>query len=435
MRKLFKPWFLLLALMAIGLFAAAACGDDDDDGGTGTATGTGTPAPTTAGGEVKTDVGVTDTEIKLGQHIVESGNLAAVYAPVAPALTAYFNKINQEDGGVCGREITLTVEDDQYSPSVAREKAQKLVEQDKIAAFVNNLGTPPNTGSAQYINDQEVPDLFIATGVPGFADAATYPWTVLYNPDYISEGQILGTYIDENFSGKTVGILYQNDDFGKSGRDGFKEKFTGSIVEEQSYDSTATDISSQLAVLKAANPDILFVYATPSFTAKVFGYMAQNNWAPQVAESYVNSATTLAALVGGDQGPAAGFEQIAGTISTNYILDPIADATDPAIVEHTRIMGAFGGPDVGSLSVYAQAVAETMVKTLEIACDNGDLTRQGIMDAAESITDFTPSVILPGITVDLSKTDHSALQQLMPVEVQADGTLKNLADAPIAGGG
>ncbi|MEK7248753.1 MAG: ABC transporter substrate-binding protein [Chloroflexota bacterium] len=430
MRQILKPWLLLVALMIVAALAAVACGDDDDDDDGGTPTGT--AAATGGTDEVLTDVGVTDTEIKLGQHIVQSGNLAAVYAPVAPTLQAYFKKVNDEDGGVCGRDITLIVEDDQYSPATARDRAQKLVEQDKIAAFIGNLGTPPNTGSASYINEQEVPDLFLATGVPGFADAATLPWTVLYNPDYISEGHILADYVNENLPDQTVGILYQNDDFGKSGRDGFKENFTGTVAEEQSYDSTATDINSQLATLRAADPDILYLYSTPAFTTRVFGYMSQNSWTPQVVQSYVNSATTLATLVGGDAGAAAGFEQIAGTISANYILDPIADADNPAIVEHTRIMGAFGGPPVGSLSVYAQAIAETTVKTLQTACDNGDLTRAGIMAAAESLDGFAPSVILPGISITLSKTDHLALQQLMPVEIQADGTLKALADEPIS---
>ncbi len=126
---------------------------------------------------------------------------------------------------------------------------------------------------------------------------------------------------------------------------------------------------------------------------------------------------------------------IAGAISNNYILDPLADADDPAVVEHTRILDTYGGPPVGTLTVYAQAIAETAVETLQIACDNGDMTRAGIMAAAESITDFHPSVLLEGINLSLSDTDHAAIQSLIPVEIQSDGTLLPLVDEPITAGG
>lgn len=422
-----KTWLLLaFAVSAFALFTVA-CGDDDDDGGQPEES----DASATASGEVLTDVGVTDTEIRLGQHIVQSGNLAAVYQPVAPSLQAYFKSVNAA-GGVCDRQIDLLVEDDQYSPAVALEKAKKLAEQDEVAAFIGNLGTPPNTGSAQYINEQEVADLFIATGVNTFADVKALPWTVLFNPDYISEGQILGGYVNDNFGGQTVAILSQNDDFGKSGRDGFVGVFEGDVVAEETYESTATEINSQLANLKNASPDIVYVYATPAYTARLFAYMQANDWKPQVVMSYVNSATTLAGLVGGDAGPAEGFKQIAGAISNNYVLDAVADADDPAVQDHAKVMADNGGPPVGTLTLYAQAIAETVVQTLEIACENGDLTRQGILEAAESVEGFHPSVLLEGIDVTLSADDHSAIQSLQPVQIQEDGTLKPLTDEPVS---
>ncbi len=428
MKAAFKPFATLGILLAVALLVGFACGGDDDDDEEPSSTAS-TESPSA---ELKTDVGVSDTEIKLGQHIVKTGSLAAVYAPVAPTMEAYFDYINSQ-GGVCERQIKLISEDDQYAPAAALEMAKKLAEQDKVAAFVGNLGTPPNSGSAQYINEQGVPDLFLATGVNQFADASTLPWTILFNPDYASEGAILASYVNENLAGKSAAILYQNDDFGKTGRDAFVDAFEGEVVAQESYEATATDINSQLANLRNASPaaEILYVYATPAFTARVYAYMLQNDWTPQVVMSYVNSASTLAALVGGEAGPAEGFKKIAGAISNNYILDPVAQADDPAIQEHTKIMADNGGPPVGNLTVYAQALAETVVQTLEIACENGDMTRQGIMDAAESIQGFHPSMLLEGIDITLGDEDHSAIQALQPVEIQADGTLKPLTDAPI----
>ncbi len=423
-----KGWLWLAGLLAVAVIVGMACGGDDS-------TATKTPGGTATTAQLKTDVGVSATEITLGTTIVQSGSLAAVYQPVVPTLQAYFAKVNAEDSGVCGRKIVLKAEDDQYSPALGLEKAKKLIEQDKVLALVGDLGTPPVTGQVAYVNEQKVPMLFVSTGATKWGDYKTYPYTIGYIPDYTSEGKILGQYFKDHFAGKKVAVLYQNDDFGKNGRDGFKGSFGADFVAEQSYEATATDISSQLANLKSATPDVLYLYSTPAFTAKAFGYMKANAWTPQVVESYVNSATTLASLVGGGSDAAkvqAGFAAIAGTISTNYILDPIADATNPAMVEHKRIMEKYSGPPLGSLSVYAQSLAELMVKTLQVACTNGDMTRQGVLKAAESIKAFRTSLLLPGIQVDLSATDHFALQALMPVSIQSTGVLKALADKPIA---
>jgi len=147
--------------------------------------------------------------------------------------------------------------------------------------------------------------------------------------------------------------------------------------------------------------------------------------------SYVNAPATLAKLVGADN-VQAGFQQIAGTISTNYLLDPVADRDKPPLIEHARIMQQYGGPPINSLSVYGQTLAELTVETLKIACKNGDMTRQGVMNAAESVKDFAPSLIYPGIKIGLGKDDHFAIQSLVPTEIQASGVLKALTTEPIS---
>ncbi len=394
--------------------------------------------------QVKTDFGVTDKEIVIGQTTALSGSAAAVYQPIAPALQAYVRKVNQEDGGVCGRQIRLIIEDDQYSPAPALEKAKKLAEQDKVVAFFGNLGTPAVTGQVDYINDPNgdgnpadgIPHLLVSTGAGKWNNPQKWPWTTSFIPAYPDEGKILATFLNENaqsFVGKPVSqvkvaILYQNDDFGKDGRDGFKEAFKGQIVTEQAYESTATDITSQIANMRAANPDVLYLYSTPAFTAHVFRYMITNNWRPKVLMSYVNPPATLGTLLR-DQG---GTQAIAGTVATSYILDIVTDANRPEMQAHKRIMETYGGPPVQQLSLYAQALGETMVQILKIACDRGDMTRRGVMDAAESIRGFQPSTLIPGITITMSKTDHRAVQSLMPVEVQADGSTKWLLKEPIS---
>ncbi len=421
--RLKRAWLVLAALLSLGL-VLAACGEE----------GPASPTPgATPGGprQVKTDFGVTDTEIKLGHTNVLSGNLAAVYQPVTPALQAYFEYVNREKGGVCGRRITLIFEDHQYSPTVAREKVTKLIEQDRVLALVGDLGTPSVTGEVDYVNEQKVPHLYVSTGASKWGDYQKWPWTIGFIPDYVSEGRILARFANERFPNAKVGILYQNDDFGLDGRNGFKQEFRGQIVAEQSYEATATDITSQLANIRAAGADLVYLYATPAFSARAFQYMQQNNWRPQVIMSYVNPPVLTATLAGGGNAQ-AGLQLVRGTISTNYILDYIADADKPEMKEHVRIMQTYGGPPVQSLSVYGQALAELVVETLKRACDAGDLTRQGVLRAAESIRGFRMSVLLPGITVNLGPRDHFAIQALMPTEIQADGTPRPLRDQPIS---
>lgn len=429
-----RHWLWLAALAAVLLIAAAACGDDDDEEEESP-----TPGATTAGasetpsGEV--GPGVTDTEIKLGMTNDLAGTGGTPYGVVTPAMEAYFKKVNDEDGGVCGRDITLLAEDDQYQPALALEKAKKLVEQDEIFAFVGALGTGAHLGAVDYLNDPNgdgdtedgVPDLFVSTGYSGWGDVAKWPWTIGYIPDYVSDASIQAEYINENFPDAKVGILYQNDAFGKDYLSGVKDTLTAAPVSEQSYEASATDISSQILTIKDAGADLIFLGTTPGFAAKAIVTAHTQDYRPQFFQSYVNAHTTLASLIGGGTSAeqlATGFAELEGTIATNYILSAVEDADDPAMVEHKRIMESFDGPSLSTLSVYAQSLAELVVETLSNACDN--LNRDGLLAAAEGITGFSSSVMWPGIEINLAADDHYAIQALQPVQIQVDGTLKEL---------
>jgi len=168
---------------------------------------------TSANAQKRYDPGATDTEIKLGNIMPYSGP-ASAYATIGKTEAAYFKKLNAE-GGMNGRKIEFISYDDAYSPPKAVEQARKLVESDEVLLIFNSLGTPSNSAIQNYLNGKKVPQLFVASGAAKWNDPKRFPWTMGWQPSYQVEARIYGAYILKNYPGKTIGVLYQNDDFGK----------------------------------------------------------------------------------------------------------------------------------------------------------------------------------------------------------------------------
>jgi len=171
----------------------------------------------------KNDVGVTDTEIKIGNIAPYSGP-ASAYATIAKTEAAYFKMVN-DAGGINGRKVNFISYDDGYSPPKTVEQARKLVESDEVFAVYQVVGTPGNSAIQKYLNQKKVPQIFIGSGATKWADPQNFPWSMGWQPNYQSEARIYSKYIQKNYPGKTVGILYQNDDFGKDYLTGFHEVF------------------------------------------------------------------------------------------------------------------------------------------------------------------------------------------------------------------
>lgn len=220
MRKPHLLWVLGI-VVALSMVLAVSCGDDDekDDGDV-------TPevaGPTATQGAPEVVPGVTDTEIVLGTHQPLSGTPAAVYSQIVKVTQAYFDYINETEGGVFNRKITLKIEDDQYTPSLTVEVVTKLVEQDEIFAMLNGLGTATHMAVVDFLQDQGVPDMYMSTGaIEWVQDPAARPLVFGTIANYVAEGLVLGTYIAENFEGKKLGYVGQNDDFGDDGLVGIK---------------------------------------------------------------------------------------------------------------------------------------------------------------------------------------------------------------------
>src|SRR3954466_12932655 len=213
----------------------------------------------------KYDPGASDTEIKLGNTMPYSGP-ASAYGLIGKTLEAYFKKVNAE-GGINGRKINFISYDDAYSPPKTVEQARKLVESDEVLFIFQPLGTAANSSIQKYMNAKKVPQLFVATGATKFGDPKNFPWTMGWQPNYQSEARIYAQYLLKNHPGKTIGVLYQNDDFGKDYvlglREGLGDQASKLIVIESSYETSAPTVDSQVVQIRSANPDIFVNISTP----------------------------------------------------------------------------------------------------------------------------------------------------------------------------
>src|SRR3954447_25891664 len=225
-------------------------------------------AVTAAFGAHRATPGVSATTITIGGTFPLTGP-AALYKTIPAAETAYFAYVN-DNGGVNGRKIDFKVLDDSYDPSKTVPLTQQPVEQTNVFAVFGSLGTAPNLSTWSYLNSHKVPQVLIATGDSywGFA-YKKYPWTIGYQPDYPGEGKIYGKYIVKNTPNAKVGVLYQNDAYGKNYYAGLRVGMgakKSNIVSAQSYDVTQTSLAQQILALKAAGADTFVVFATPSPT-------------------------------------------------------------------------------------------------------------------------------------------------------------------------
>src|SRR3989449_3751716 len=200
----------------------------------------------------KYDTGATDAEIKVGNIMPYSGP-ASAYGVIGKTEAAYFNKINAK-GGINGRKINFISYDDGYSPPKAVEQARKLVESDEVLLIFQSLGTPSNSAIQKYMNTKKVPQLFVATGATKWGEPKNFPWTMGWQPNYQSEGRIYAKYVLEKHPNGKIGVLFQNDDYGKDYvrglKDGLGDKAKSMIVSELSYEASDTTVDSQVISLK-----------------------------------------------------------------------------------------------------------------------------------------------------------------------------------------
>jgi branched-chain amino acid transport system substrate-binding protein len=366
-------WVAVLAAVALAL---AACGRDDEEGGG--------------------DPGIDDDSIMLGGSYPFSGP-ASAYRSIAVGARAHFKSVNAE-GGVDGRKIEFVTLDDAYEPPRAVQNARRLIQQEEVFALFNTLGTPNNVAIWDFVNEQEVPHLYVATGASAWgADIEGHPWTTGWQPDYVTESQVYADFLKEENPQAKVAVLYQNDAFGEDLLNGFKEAVKGTdieIVAEESYEVTDPTVSSQMSKLASSDADTFLNITTPKFSAQAIAAQAKLGWKVLHILNNVGASKKLVL-------EPVGLENAQGIVSTSYFMDPEDPqwAEDPAMREYFDALEKHeprADPE-DPFHVYGWAVANTMVRALE---GMEEPTREALMDSVRNMEEEIP-ILLPGIKVQM----------------------------------
>jgi len=361
------------------------------------------------GSAFSADPGVTATEIKIGNTAPYSGPASAT-GTIFRALAAYFEMVNDR-GGINGRKVNFISYDDGYSPPRTVEMTRRLVERDKVLFIAASAGTPTSTAVWKYLNDRHIPQLFLISGASKWGDPKGHPWTMGWMPTYRSEAEIYARYIRENVPNARIGILYQNDDFGKDHLAGFKQGLGPDgqklIVLELTYEVTDATIDSQIVRLKQAGANVFLDVTTPKFAAQAIKKAYAIDWHP------LHFLDSLAASLGSTFKP-AGLEAAKGIISIQFVKDPSDPRwhDDPGYKEWLSFMHRYypSGSTVDQYNVWGYSVGQTLAYVLE-RCGN-DLSRVNVMRQAANIKGLKLPMLLPGITINTSPNDFYPIKQM-----------------------
>jgi branched-chain amino acid transport system substrate-binding protein len=353
--------------------------------------------------------GVTATEIKIGQTMPYSGPVSA-FGALGKGEVGYFKMLN-ERGGINGRKVNLISLDDSYAPPKTVEQTRRLVESDEVALIFSSIGTAHNTAIAKYLQGKNIPQLFVGSGASKFADITQYPQATLgVQGPFRYEARLYARYALAKNPNAKFAVLSQNDDFGRDYLLGLKDVLGDKydqLVTGATYEVQDPTIDSQIVKLKASGADVLLIAATPKFAAQSIRKVFEIGWKPMTFLS--NVAVWVSTVM-----EPAGLEAGVGILSTAYVKDP----DDPAWKDDAGVKGwrefmikyvpEADLHDTNYVNAYNSAMAlEAVLK----ACGD-DLSTENILKQAYAIKDLELPMLLPGIKINTSPTDHIPVDQM-----------------------
>jgi branched-chain amino acid transport system substrate-binding protein len=353
--------------------------------------------------------GVTDHEIKLGQNMPYSGVVSA-YGILGKGHLAFIHWVNDTYGGVNGRKIVLESMDDGYNPAKSLENVRKMVEEDQVAFIFGSIGTATNTAVRKYLNDNGVPQLFLASGADKWGDYKHFPWTMSWQAAFRTEAQIYAKYILKHKPDAKIAMLYQHDDFGKDYvtgvRDVLGDQFDKRVV-TATYEVSDPTVDSQVLELQASGANALIFAGTPKFAAQAIRKVYDIGWKPMF---FMDNVSIAADSVMTPAGP----EKSIGMLSSAYSKDPgdPAWAHDSGTELYRSIVRKYiPGQNPNDFNYEnSWGMVLTLVQVLKQCGD--DLSRQNIMRQAANLHDLELPSLLPGIKLNTSPTDYQPMKQM-----------------------
>jgi ABC-type branched-subunit amino acid transport system substrate-binding protein len=358
--------------------------------------------------------GVTDTEIRIGNLMPYTGPLQA-FGSIGKAEAAYFARINAR-GGINGRKVRFISYDDNSDPSTALDLTRGLVERDNVLLMFGSFGTPGNLAVRRYLNERQVPQLFVASGDQQLTDPSVFPWTMGWQPSFRAEGRIYANFIQAFYPGKKIVVLWQNDQFGRDLYKGLEEGLgdvARMIIVDIAYDIGDEHLDTHVSILKRSGADVLLFAGVPANAARTIRLAADLNWHP------VFILNDMAASIATALKP-AGLENAVGVVSATFLKDVNDPAwqDDPATRDWLSSMDEFyrsgDGDKDDSAALFGYAAAATLAQVL-IQCGD-DLSRENVMRQAAALEEYQVPVLLPGIRISTGRWDFRPIKQLRLVQ-------------------
>ncbi|MBS0219983.1 MAG: ABC transporter substrate-binding protein [Proteobacteria bacterium] len=371
--------------------------------------------------------GVTATSIKLGQTVAYSGPVSA-YGTLGRASAAYFAMVN-DNGGVNGRRIELLSADDGFSPPKTVEQTRKLVEADGVFAIFSPLGTATGLAVRKYLNGRHVPQLLVQSGIAKFDDPKEYPWTLPGLPNYDTEVKAFAKHILAARPHGKVGILYQNDDYGKEYlaglRAGLGARAKEMLVAEQSFELSDPTVDSQIIALHGSGADVLVIAATQKQAVQALRKAGDLGWHPMMLVAYPAASIARTYMP-------AGLDASRGALSSSVFVDPSDPElqNDPDLRAYKAWMEKYypSGNKDDTLPVAAYVEGQLMVEMLK-RCGVG-VTRKCVMDQAAHLKDVRVAMLRPGVTVGTTPDNYNLFKKLQMLTF--DGQRMVATGAPIS---
>jgi branched-chain amino acid transport system substrate-binding protein len=351
-------------------------------------------------------------EIRIGNVMPYTGPLAA-FSSIGRAEAAYFDMVN-ERGGINGRKVKLISYDDSSDPATAIAHTRKLVETDEVLLIFGSFGTPGNFAVRPYLNEKQVPHLFVASGDDAWNAPESFPWTMGWQPQSRREGRIYANYIRAYYPERKIAVLWQNDQFGRDMLLGLQESLGSDarmIVADTTFDVSDKSINAQIALLQSSGAEILLFDGSPAVAALALRRMAEIGWHPVFMLD--NASASIANAL-----RPAGLENSIGVISTAFLKDPgdVAWKDDADMKAWMTFMDRYypDGDKSDINAVFGYAAAATLVEVLKQCGD--DLSRENIMQQAENLKAFPVPLALEGITAGTGPNDFRPIKQMRLVQ-------------------